>query len=181
MLLPVLQQPSSAGCFSFDTFLKISYLVSSSTAGSLSERSFQSQLFVSPPQMSSAVKALILQKKKTPLRLRTVRVNKWLRRFHYASSVFKAYTLASWHFWSLLCKMWKQRQPFAASTGTHGIWPALRCTPVPLSFQLSPLSDVRRYTDILTQSWLWVLEDFISFFILLLWLCCEDILNLVFF
>lgn len=99
-------------------------------------------------------------RKTPPLCLSTVRVNKWVRGFHYASSVFKAYTLVGWHFWSLLCKMWRQRQPFAASTSTHEVWPALQYTPSPISFLLFPISDVRLYTDNHTQCRLWALEVF---------------------
>ncbi len=67
----------------------------------------------------------------------------WEACFHYASSVFKAHTLVGWHFWSLLCKTWRQRQPFAASTSTHRVWPALQYTLLPFSLSLfcSFLSD----------------------------------------
>lgn len=56
--------------------------------------------------------------------------------------------------------MWRQRQPFAASASTHGVWPALQYTPSPISFLLFPISDVRPYTDNHTQCRLWVLEVF---------------------
>lgn len=71
-----------------------------------------------------------------PLCPSTVRMNMWVRGFHYYLPVFKAHTLVGWPFSGLLCKMWRQWQPFAASSSPHRVWPALQCSPSHVSFLL---------------------------------------------
>lgn len=138
--------------------LTVSFVKCSWTPGSFPEWSLQPAFFVLLLHISSTfIPQNHLSSQEKQHLLRTVRVNKWVRGFHYAPSVFKAYTLVGWHFWSLLCKMWRQRQPFATSISTHGVWPALQYTPSSISFLLLPVTDVSLYTDIHTQCRMWVL------------------------
>lgn len=163
-----LQQLICAGYFSvwFDGFLCVSHLKCCRIAASFPGWSFRPVFVCASFTHFFWIyhsRPFLLARKTPPLCSGAVRVNMWVRGFHYASSVFRAYMLVGWHFWSLLCKMWRQRQAFAASTSAHRVWPALQCTPSPISLLLFPVSDVRFYTAIQTQCSLWVLEGFCFF------------------
>lgn len=78
----------------------------------------------------------------------------WVRGFYYSLPVFKAHTLVGWPFSGLLCKMWRQWQPFAASSSPHRVWPALQCSPSHVSFLLFSLircQTLHRYSHTLQE------------------------------
>lgn len=66
--------------------------------------------------------------------------------------LFKAHSLVGWPFSGLLCKIWRQWQPFAASTSPHRVWPALQCSLSGISFLLFFLYQMSDFAQIFTHS-----------------------------
>lgn len=69
-----------------------------------------------------------------------------------ALPAFISHPLVGWPFSGLLCKMWRQWQPFAASSSPHRVWLALQCSPSHVSFLLFSPYQMSDFAQIFSHS-----------------------------